>query len=98
MSSLHPCPDCAGLVPDRSATCPNCGAAVARRRRLGLRALVALAGTSGLAVTLMACYGSPCYDDSRCLERPDLSVPTADMATACSADDGGCVDGGAARK
>ncbi len=59
------CPVCDGLVPAARASCPHCDHAVPRRPRARLARLLAqLTLGTGLAVTLMACYGmSPHYRD-----------------------------------
>jgi hypothetical protein len=56
-------------------------------------ALLALAGTSGVALTLMACYGSPCASDPEACKGPpqDMSIPV-DSGHGPSPDGG--VDGG----
>ncbi len=58
--TMTSCDSCSGFVPPAANRCPCCEAAVApqRWRRLG-RALLAVAGSGAVAVTLMACYGAP---------------------------------------
>jgi hypothetical protein len=68
-----------------AATCPHCDARRARRRRLGV--VIGLAGSAGLGLTLMACYGAPCDPGTGgCHNRPDAGAST----------DGGGPDGGTA--
>ncbi len=80
------CPHCQGLVPAELSACPHCGQAMScdadPRAPIGKRVVktvaeVAFAGAA--AMTLMACYGVPYYDDD-----DDIGGP-ADPTVACSA-------------
>jgi hypothetical protein len=73
---LRQCSRCSGFV--ARGRCPHCGARV----RWRLWKLVALLGGSATAMTLMACYGSPCVrsNDTVCHPPPDdLSATPIDL-------------------
>ncbi len=93
MIPLTRCTRCPGFLQASAARCPHCGA-TPPMSRLGrrLRALLVIAGSSSMALTLMACYGSPCVSADNCIEppAPDLSAQV-DMAPRDLGDDG---DGG----
>jgi hypothetical protein len=79
MIELVRCPQCPGFLQASSSRCPHCDAAARpapSRLGRGMRALLAIAGTGSMALTLMACYGSPCAGSNDCYEPdlPDLSV------------------------
>jgi len=83
---LRQCPRCSGFV--TSNRCPHCGAAL----RPWLWKIAALLGSSAAAMTLMACYGSPCArGDDECYQpQDDLSAVPADMSRPIT--DGGTTD------
>jgi hypothetical protein len=88
---LRQCPRCTGFV--TSNRCPHCGATLWPR----LWKLAALLGSSAAAMTLMACYGSPCArGDEECFPpQEDLSAVPADMtrpAADIAISDGGATD------
>jgi hypothetical protein len=100
MTELTRCRRCPGFLQRLSPRCPHCGAAASRLGRR-VRALLAIAGSGSMALTLMACYGSPCATGDDCIGPPvgpDLSVQldmsTRDLATRDLAenDDGGSHD------
>jgi len=60
MSKLMICSGCEGFIPAGRQSCPNCAPGFSRSLRDSMKTvLTALAG-SAMAVTLSACYGSPC--------------------------------------
>ena len=85
---LRQCSRCAGFV--TNGRCPHCGARV----RWSLKKLLALLGGSATAVTLMACYGSPCVRSNDACHVPppdDLSASPVDLLPPPSVD-GGATD------
>jgi hypothetical protein len=81
---MRQCPRCSGFVPLNR--CPHCGVAL----RPWLWKVAALLGSSAAAMTLMACYGSPCVG-GQCYEpQDDLSAAPVDMSPPI--DDGGTTD------
>jgi hypothetical protein len=58
MKKLSRCASCGAFA---LSTCPHCGAASSALATAG-RAIIGLVGGSGIAVTLMACYGGPPVD------------------------------------
>jgi hypothetical protein len=93
--TLIRCSDCSGFMIPSASACPHCGSHFRSRLGRRLAALLAIAGTGSMALTLMACYGSPCASDPEACHVPpsnDLSVQVgADLAPL---PDGGSSDAG----
>jgi len=59
-AALSDCPRCGGFVPAGAADCPLCASLTGGPLGRVARAALTVAGCTGLAVTLAACYGGPC--------------------------------------
>ena len=95
------CSDCSGFVPAAVAACPNCDAPntekhAVRRWTIGsrlARTILNVAGGAAVAMTLMACYGAPpyndpCYDNDGDGYFPACYEPECDPADQyCDCDD-----------
>ena len=67
MIQLMTCTRCNGFLSFALRACPHCGAQLDRARQVIL-AIAGLTGGGAISMTLMACYGPACVDesDSRC--------------------------------
>lgn len=69
--TLRSCSSCSGFLPPSALRCPHCGEDAVAPRGRGpdglVRGLVAVAVGGVAAVTLMACYGSPCATGGACV-------------------------------
>ncbi|MFO0575887.1 MAG: hypothetical protein U1A78_17960 [Polyangia bacterium] len=90
MPKLIDCPSCNGFMTPADAACPHCQRPAAPTSKTGpgwlVGGLAALCG-GAIAVTLMACYGSPQCGPRQGCEPPDLTPAPTDMLS--------CTDGGA---
>ncbi len=61
MATLSICDSCAGFLAPRTAVCPHCGHTPTRspKARIPGGKLLSAACSGAVALTLMACYGSP---------------------------------------
>lgn len=94
MSLMPRCPSCDGFIPAAAPSCPHCDTAPAfpprpRARRGLARTLLTLAGSGAMAITLMACYGAPPFDDP-CWDNDSDGYFPACYDEACDPEDVYC--------
>jgi len=76
MNSILTCNECSGFIPSTEASCPNCSTSVSISKWIGpLKAVVTVATGAALAMTLSACYGSPCAAGGNDCHFNDRPVP-----------------------
>ena len=91
MNSIMTCNECSGFIPSTEAACPNCSTAMPISKWVGpMKAVVTIVTGTALAMTLSACYGSPCARGGNACHFDEEPVPSCQEGEIDNDEDGFC--------